>query len=106
MEALDILSDSECVEKLGTDEAIEIWYDLVDEDKITFYDEPTFTIEEMSHIKELHQHIEKTYDEIPTTWKNSEIAFCEPWAKLVMLANKGFQLFQKRGFLDEDKEIT
>ncbi len=30
IEMMDLLADSGCVEKLGTDEALESWYDYVD----------------------------------------------------------------------------
>lgn len=77
MEMMNLLSDSECVEKIGTDEALESWYDYVEDEKINFYDEPIFSKEEIESVRELHQHIETTYDDIPTTWDNSDIAFAK-----------------------------
>lgn len=106
IEMMDLLSNSECVEKIGTDEALESWFDYVDEDKLNFYDEPIFSKEEKESIKDLHKHIESTYDDIPTTWDKSEIAFCQAWSKVVMLSNKGYQVFLKRGTFDEETEIT
>lgn len=107
IEVLDMLSDSDdTIKKLGTDEAMECWFDFVDEEKIDFYDEPIFTGPEIMAIKELHQLIGVSYDSVPSTWNPSDVALCESWAKIVAAANMAFNLFQKRGFLDEESEIT
>lgn len=102
-----MLSDSDdTIERIGTDEALECWYDLVNDDKLNFYDSPVFTESETTLIRELHRLIEISCNSVPSTWKPVDVAFCEPWRNIVAKANDVFILFQERGLLDEELEIT
>jgi len=106
IENLEMLTDSDSVEKIGTDETLEYWYDYVDENKINFFIEPVFTKSETNLIQQLHTLIEKEYNNIPTTWETKELACNDSWAQVTRKAFETLKTFQKRGYLDEENEIT
>ena len=106
IESLDAFADNDTVEAVGTDEIIQIWYDYMDEDRMEFFDEPVFSVEELNAIKRFHNLLDKTHQNIPSTWKLEELEGIEEWSALVAMACKGVSVFYKRGLLDEETEIT
>lgn len=106
IESLDAFADEETVGVLGTDEIIEVWYDYMDDGRLSFYDSPVFSSEEVNAIKRFHNLLESTYKKVPSTWKLEELASCSEWSALVAAASDEYDIFMERGPLDEEQEIT
>jgi len=106
IEVLDTFSGEECVEKIGAGEIIEQWYDYVDEDRLDFYDLPIFSNEEINALKRFHILLEKSYQKVPETWVLKELSDNKEWKTLVSSAKEELKIFQKRGRMDEENEIT
>ena len=106
IEVLDAFSDEECVEIIGTGEIIEQWYDYVDEERLVFYDRPIFSNEELNALKRFHNLLENSNQKVPETWSLNELLGNKEWESLVSTAKEELQIFQKRGRMDEEQEIT
>jgi hypothetical protein len=106
IEVLDMFSDQSSVEKIGSDEIIEFWYDYVDDEKLSFYDEPVFTKNELNALKRFHNLLECSYKKVPSTWLLTELASCEPWLQLRASAKVELEIFLSRGRFSEECEIT
>ncbi|MBL4826134.1 MAG: hypothetical protein JKY66_00205 [Spongiibacteraceae bacterium] len=106
IESLDAFADEETVSAVGTDEIIEIWYDHMDDDSLSFYDAPVFSSEEINAVKRFHNLLESTYKKVPGTWKLEELADCNEWSALVAAACEEHAIFMGRGLFDEEREIT
>lgn len=107
MEVLSGYACNEDWELLGPDEMINLWEDFVDEGRITIYIEPVFTKQEQSNLIMFHklwlQYCESTPKNMPPF---REIKATPEWQKLQNEAIKLLELFQLRGKLDEEVEIT
>ena len=106
IEVLEMFADEAFVEKFGTDEIIESWYDFVDEDRFEYINEPVFTKNEINSIKRFLNLLESSFESVPTTWTISELDNNKPWNNLVSAAKEELEIFMERGRLDEEKEIT
>ncbi len=106
IESLDAFADEETVGVVGTDEIIEIWYDYMDDDRLSFYDSPVFSSEEVNAIKRFHNLLEGSYKKVPSTWKLGELSNCNEWSVLVTAAREEHAIFMERGLFDEEREIT
>jgi len=106
MEVLDGFADEETIEAVGTDELIEQWYDYMDEKRMYFYSQPVFSHDELNALKRFHYLLESTYLTIPTTWSLKDLVTNKYWSTLVATAREELLVFQQRGFLDEEHEIT
>jgi len=101
-----MISINSYVSKLGTDELTELWYDVVDEEKLESYTSPVFTIEEQQAIRRFYELLESHYDEIPTTHSLLELSSSEAWKIVTDSAAKELSVFMQRGYLDEESEVT
>ena len=106
IEVLETFSDQSYVEKLGTDEIIECWYDFVDDEKLSFYNEPIFTKNEINALNRFHYTLESLFKKVPSTWSIQDLLNNEPWSKLKSASTDELQIFMERGLLNEDEEIT
>ncbi len=106
IESLDAFADEDMVGVLGTGEIIEIWYDYMDDDRLSFYDSPVFSHDEVNAIKRFHNLLESAYRKVPETWILEELACCNEWSALVTAAREEHIVFMARGLLDEEQEIT
>lgn len=106
MDSLKMLSDGVSVDEIGTDEVINIWYDYVDEEKLSFFREAVFTEQELDSITEMMKVMEANCKAVPSTWAQRDVALCESWGNIVLSANKALSVFEKRGRFDEDRECT
>ncbi len=105
IEALASFADEGAVGSEGTNEIIETWYDFVGGDRMAFYDSPVFSSEEINAITRFHSLLERSYREIPATWKPEELADCKEWSVLTKSALSEHAIFMKRGLFDEEREI-
>lgn len=107
MEVLSGYACNEDWEQLGPDEMINLWADFVDEGIITIYIEPVFTKQEQFNLIAFHklwlQYCESTPKNMPPF---REIKATPEWQKLQNEAMKLLELFELRGKLDEEIEIT
>jgi len=106
IEILDTFSNEECIEKIGTGEIIEQWYDYVDEDRLDSYGLPIFSNEELKALRRFHNLLEKSYQKVPETWALNDLSGNKEWNILVYSAKEELKIFQKRGRMDEENEIT
>ena len=106
MEVLEMISIKSFVTKLGTEELTELWYDFVDVEKLKSYNSPVFTIEEQDALRRFYDLLENHYDEIPTTHSLHELSSCESWKTVTDSAANELGIFMKRGYLDEESEVT
>ena len=105
IESLECFADQKAIETLGTSEIINGWYDLVEEEHISFFDQPVFCLEEINAIRRFHNLIESAYQTIPSAWTTAKLNNSKEWAALVLAAKEELEIFAKRGRLDEEKEI-
>lgn len=101
-----MISTKSFVSALGTDELTELWYDYVDEEKLESYISPVFTIEEQDALKRFYDLLESHYDEIPTTHSLHDLGSSESWRIVTDSAARELGIFMKRGYLDEESEVT
>jgi hypothetical protein len=109
-EISEVLSGYACNEDwelLGPDEMINLWEDFVDEVRIPIYIEPVFTKQEQCNLLAFHklwlQYCEYTPKNMPPF---KEIKATLEWKNLRNEAIKLLELFELRGKLDEEIEIT
>lgn len=48
--------------------------------------------------------MEANFEAVPSAWSQRDVAFSEPWTKIVLAANRALLVFEKRGRFDEDQE--
>ena len=104
---LESFADPDWVNKLGTDEIIEMWHDIMDNNEtFEFFSEPVFTRKELNAIKKFHYLLMSSYKHIPTTWQQEELQNNNNWAELVKIAREVLDVFMSRGRFSEDREMT
>jgi hypothetical protein len=107
MEVLSGYALNEDWELFGPDEMINLWDDFVDEGRIAIYIEPAFTKQEQSNLLAFHrlwlQYCELTPKNMPPF---KEIKVTLEWQRLKTEAIRLLELFELRGKLDEEIEIT
>jgi len=106
VESLHVFADEEAVNVIGTCEVIEQWYDYVDDERLSFYNAPVFSSEEIHSIKRFHNCLSDAHKQVPRTWRLEELEGCEAWSKLVLSAREAHAVFMKRGRFDEESEFT
>ena len=104
---LESFADTNWVNKLGTNEIINMWYDHMDEEEtFELFSDSVFTNNEMNSIKRFHNLIESSYEKIPTTWKQEDLQGNTEWSMLVETAKEELNIFMERGRFSEEQEIT
>ena len=107
MEVLDVYTSIEDQARLGPDEVINMWEDYVDNERLKEYIEPVFTLEEQQAIKQFHNSWNKICDETPTYMPDIlDLINNKNWLHLIKHAKEIYALFNKRGYLSEENEIT
>ena len=107
MEVLNVYTSIEDQAYLGADEVINMWEDYVDNERLESYIEPVFTQEEQNSIKQFHSSWNKVCDETPHNMPGIlSLLNNESWASLIKQAKEAYSLFDKRGYLSEENEIT
>ena len=109
IESLETFVDTSSVEKLGTDEIIELWYDFAgdadEEDRLGFFDEPVFSQGEIASLKDFCNLIDSTYKDVPTSCNYADLAENRAWKDLDAAAAKELEVFMIRGMLSEEHEV-
>jgi len=107
MEVLSIYSTDEDWEYLGPDEVMNQWEDLVDEIRMPIYIEPVFTKQEQENLRAFHnlwtEYCNSTPKNMPPF---KEIKATSEWQSLKTEALKLLEIFELRGSLSEEVEIT
>lgn len=107
MELLSGYACNEDWELLGPDEMINLWEDVVDEGRITIYIEPVFTRQEQHNLLAFHKlwlkYCELTPKMMPPL---KEMKITPEWQFLQAEAMKLLEVFDLRGRLSEEVEIT
>lgn len=107
IEVLSIYSEDEDWELLGPDEVINQWEDFVDERRLPLYVEPVFSKQEREALLTFHQlwlqYCESTPRFMPAF---EELRKTSEWQHLKHQASILQKVFEQRGKLDEETEIT
>lgn len=107
MEVLSIYSTEEDWKLLGPDEVINQWEDNVDDSRIPIYVEPVFSAEERSELLRFHELWIQYCDATPKYMPPFEqIKKTDEWKELQNRAIELLTLFNVRGKLDEEIEIS
>lgn len=102
IENLDMFADESCVEKLGTDEIINCWYDIVSDNNIDELCQPEFSKLENESILSFHTLLEATYKDIPSTYSSVELKNNENWQQLKNYAQQSLDIFAVNGLSAEE----
>jgi hypothetical protein len=107
MEVLSIYSTDEDWEYLGPDEVINQWEDFVDEGRMSIYIEPVFTKKEQENLRAFHKLWTEYCNSTPKNMPPfKEIKATSEWQFLKAEAVKLLEIFELRGSLNEEIEIT
>lgn len=107
MEVLSTYSRDEGWELLGPDEVINQWEDFVDEYRLPLYVEPVFSKQEREAILGFHQLWLQYCDSTPKFMPAfEEVSKTPGWQNLKHQASNLLKIFEQRGKLDEEIEIT
>lgn len=107
MEVLSTYSEDEDWEHLGPDEVINQWEDFVDENLLPLYVEPVFSKQEREALLTFHQLWLQYCDSTPKSMPTFEAVRKTPeWQHLKLQASNLLKVFEQRGKLDEEIEIT
>lgn len=107
MEVLSIYSTDEDWEYLGPDEVMNQWEDFVDEIRMPLYIEPVFTKQEQDNLRAFHNFWTEYCNSTPKNMPPfKEIKATSEWQSLKTEAQKLLEIFELRGSLNEEVEIT
>lgn len=107
MEVLSIYSTDEDWEYLGPDEVMNQWEDFVDEGRMSIYIEPVFTKQEQDNLRTFHKLWTEYCNSTPKNMPPfKEIKATSEWQFLKAEAVKLLEIFELRGSLNEEIEIT
>lgn len=107
IEVLSTYSEDEGWELLGPDEVINQWEDFVDEYRLPLYVEPVFSKQEREALLTFHQLWLQYCDLTPKFMPAfEEVSKTPEWQNLKHQASILLKIFEQRGKLDEEIEIT
>jgi hypothetical protein len=107
IEVLEITASYEKQEKFGGNEVINMWEDWVDDNRIGEYIEPVFSKQEQECLTEHHKTWSYVADHTPQFLPDiNELEGNEYWSSLMASASKALSIFNRRGKLSEENEIT
>lgn len=107
IEVLKITASYEAQEKFGGNEVINMWAEWVDDARIGGYTEPVFSNSEQECLVEYHKIWSYVTDHTPHALPSvSELKGNQYWSSLVATASKALTVFNRRGRLSEEKEIS
>jgi hypothetical protein len=107
IEVIEIIASYEAWEEFGGDEVINMWDDWVDDNRIGHYIEPVFTKQEQECMAELQNRVNQVVDHAPQFLPSiSELKGNAYWSSLVLSASKALAIFNQRGRMSEEIEIT
>ena len=75
------------------------------DERLSFYDSPVFSPNEINAIKRFHNLLEATYKKVPDTYRPEELKDNKEWNDLRVAAKEELQIFAVRGLFDEENEI-
>lgn len=107
MEVLSTYSRDDGWELLGPDEVINQWEDFVDQYRLALYVEPVFSKQEREALLTFHQLWRQYCDSTPKFMPAfEEVRKTPEWKNLKHQASNLLKIFEQRGKLDEEIEIT
>lgn len=104
MDILRIYADAEEWSRLGPDEVINQWGDIVDDQRISTYVEPVFSKSEQEALRKFHQLWKEYCRSTPRFMPSMNVLKeSSKWKALQKEASEAYVLFSERGWFREEQ---